>query len=201
MARIRTCISWPATAGTRRSPARSAKAKKAGPRISSETRSCGSLLERGANPYDQQVVYNIHFNGKVLWFLETDLRARAANGPSGGLGAIRNGRCSTPAATAPARDGSSTPPSSTTTRELAEWCLSHGANPNSAPGPQRRNRQRSLYDEAMFRGHVEVAELLVRYGATRSSMVLNPMQRAHRRLSARATRRPSATRSPRTRSS
>ncbi len=42
MARIPTCISWPATAGTRRSPARSAKAKKAGPRISSETRSCGS---------------------------------------------------------------------------------------------------------------------------------------------------------------
>ena len=21
--------------------------------------------------------------------------------------------------------------------QLAEWCLSHGANPNSAPGPQR----------------------------------------------------------------
>ena len=61
--------------------------------------------------------------------------------------------------------------------QLAEWCLSHGANPNSAPGPQRRNRQRSLYDEAMFRGHVVVAELLVRYGATRSSMVLSPMQR------------------------
>jgi ankyrin repeat protein len=61
--------------------------------------------------------------------------------------------------------------------QLAEWCLSHGANPNSAPGPQRRNRQRSLYDEAMFRGHVGGAELLVRYGATRSSMVLSPVQR------------------------
>ena len=28
------------------------------------------LLERGANPYDSQVTYNIHFEGKVLWFLE-----------------------------------------------------------------------------------------------------------------------------------
>ena len=53
--------------------------------------------------------------------------------------------------------------------ELAEWCLTHGANPNSAPGPERRNRQRSLYDEAVFRGHLAVAELLVRYGARRSS--------------------------------
>ena len=52
--------------------------------------------------------------------------------------------------------------------ELAKWCLSHGANPNAAPGPQRRNRQRSLYDEAIFRGHPEMAELLVRYGAKRS---------------------------------
>ena len=29
------------------------------------------LLERGANPYDSQVVYNLLFNGSALWFLET----------------------------------------------------------------------------------------------------------------------------------
>src|SRR5262249_106969 len=28
------------------------------------------LLERGANPYDVQVFYNLHFHGDVLWFLE-----------------------------------------------------------------------------------------------------------------------------------
>ncbi|HVY70186.1 MAG TPA: hypothetical protein VHH73_09680, partial [Verrucomicrobiae bacterium] len=28
------------------------------------------LLERGANPFDIQVVYNIHFRGDVLWFLK-----------------------------------------------------------------------------------------------------------------------------------
>ena len=35
---------------------------------------------------------------------------------------------------------------------------------------------RSLYDEAMFRGHQAVAELLVRYGAKRSAMALSPVQ-------------------------
>ena len=40
---IPTCISWPAAAATRRSPARSGKAKRAGPRISSVMRWCGSF--------------------------------------------------------------------------------------------------------------------------------------------------------------
>jgi ankyrin repeat protein len=59
---------------------------------------------------------------------------------------------------------------------LAEWCLAHGANPNAAPGPGRRNRQRSLYDEAMFRGHQELAERLARGGAARSALALDPVQ-------------------------
>ena len=42
MARIPTSISWLAPARTRRSSVQSAKAKRAGRRISSETRSCGS---------------------------------------------------------------------------------------------------------------------------------------------------------------
>src|SRR5262249_27470546 len=28
------------------------------------------LLERGAEPYDGQVLYNLHFHGEFLWFLE-----------------------------------------------------------------------------------------------------------------------------------
>jgi uncharacterized protein len=134
------------------------------------------LLERGANPYDQQVTYNIHFNGKVLWFLELiyehALRTgRTADWADPECQMLNAGGYGTGARwfldVAVEHDDA----------QLAEWCLSHGANPNSAPGPQRRNRQRSLYDEAMFRGHEGVAELLVRYGATRSSMALNPMQR------------------------
>jgi ankyrin repeat protein len=134
------------------------------------------LLERGANPYDSQVVYNIHFNGRVLWFLtlihEHALRTgRSADWVDPEWPMLNAGGYGTGARwfldiAVEHNDV-----------QLAEWCLSHGANPNSAPGPERRNRQRSLYDEAVFRGHEGVAELLVRFGATRSSMALNPMQR------------------------
>jgi hypothetical protein len=59
---------------------------------------------------------------------------------------------------------------------LAEWCLAHGANANSPPGPQRQDRERSLYDEAVFRGHATLAELFARYGAVRSTLLLDPIQ-------------------------
>jgi uncharacterized protein len=133
------------------------------------------LLERGAEPFDMQVGYNIHFNGKVLWFLEMiyDHSRRIGRGQDwadpewtmlneGGYGSGARWYLDI----AVEHDD----------RELAEWCLTHGANPNAAPGPGRRNRQRSLYDEAMFRGHVALAELLVRYGAVRSSLALSPIQ-------------------------
>ena len=133
------------------------------------------LLDRGANPYDGQVIYNIHFNGKVLWFLELihehALRTgRAADWADPEWQMLNAGGYGTGARwfldiAVEHNDA-----------QLAEWCLSHGANPNSAPGPQRRNRQRSLYEEAVFRGHGGVAELLVRYGATRSSMALTSIQ-------------------------
>ena len=133
------------------------------------------LLERGANPYDGQVCYNIHFRGKVLWFLEliyehTLRTGRAADWADPEWQMLNAGGYGTGARwfldiAVEHNDV-----------ELAEWCLSHGANPNAAPGPERRDRQRSLYEEAVFRGHAEVAELLVRFGAKRSSMALSPMQ-------------------------
>lgn len=132
------------------------------------------LLERGADPNDLQVGYNIHFNGKVLWFLEmiyehscrigrqqdwTDPEWQMLNQGGYGSGArwyldiaVEHNDL-----------------------ELAGWCLRHGANPNAAPSPERRDRQHSLFEEAMLRGHPELAELLVRYGATRSTSVHNPM--------------------------
>jgi hypothetical protein len=133
------------------------------------------LLERGANPYDGQVIYNIHFNGEVLWFLEliyehTMRMGRGADWADPEWRMLNAGGYGTGARwfldiAVEHND-----------LRLAEWCLSHGANPSSAPGPERRNRQRSLYDEAMFRGHVGVADLLVRYGAARSAMTLSPAQ-------------------------
>ena len=133
------------------------------------------LLDRGAEPYDGQVVYNIHFNGKVLWFLETiyDHSIRLGRDQDwadpewtmldmGGYGTGARWHLDVAV--------------EHNDMELAEWCLTHGANPNAAPGPQRRGRQRSLYEEAMFRGHAELAELLVRHGAIRSTQTLTPMQ-------------------------
>ena len=132
------------------------------------------LLDRGAEPYDSQVVYNIHFSGKVLWFLELIYEHSRKLGrekdwldpewtmlDAGGYGtgarwhldiAVEHNDLA-----------------------LAEWCLTRGANPNAAPGRERRDRQRSLYDEAVRRGHTEVAELLVRHGAVRSGPALQPM--------------------------
>ena len=132
------------------------------------------LLERGANPYDMQVVYNIHFNGRVLWFLEkiyehTSRLGRQADWSDpewkmlnmGGYGSGARWHLDVAV--------------EHNDLDLAEWCLAHGANPNAAPGPQRRDRQRTLYDEAIVRGHTELAELLVRHGAVRSTLVHNPM--------------------------
>jgi ankyrin repeat protein len=133
------------------------------------------LLERGANPYDQQVVYNIHFEGKVLWFLELIYQhamrtGRAADWADPEWMMLNAGSYGSGARwfleTAIEHDD----------EVLAEWCLSHGANPNSPAGPGRRDHQHSLYEEAMFRGHTRVADVLLRYGARRSSIAVSPTQ-------------------------
>jgi ankyrin repeat protein len=58
--------------------------------------------------------------------------------------------------------------------ELAEWCLAHGATPNPAPPTGRGGWTRPLYEEAMLRGRIELAELLVRHGATRTALQPDP---------------------------
>jgi uncharacterized protein len=134
----------------------------------------GLLLERGAQPYDIQVVYNLNFNRNAFWYLKTIHEHSLRIGRQedwadpewmmlgmGGYGsgarwfldyAIGNNDLA-----------------------LAEWCLAHGANPNSAPGRGRGDYQGTLYDEAMKRGHEAIAELLVRHGAIRSAHPPNPM--------------------------
>jgi ankyrin repeat protein len=128
------------------------------------------LLNRGAEPYDLQVVYNIHFHGDVLWFLKliydqsVKLGRKAdwddPNWPMldmGGYGsgarwhlelAVKNNNL-----------------------ELAEWCLSHGATPNAEPALDKRLPKYSLHEEALRRGHLEMADLLLRYGAKPSAFV------------------------------
>lgn len=59
--------------------------------------------------------------------------------------------------------------------DLVKWMLEHGADPN-APPPRKRNRygfgssarlsNRSLYEEAVLKGNTEIAQLLLRHGAS-----------------------------------
>jgi len=135
------------------------------------------LLDHGAEPYDIQVIYNIAFHGKVLWWLKlmyeysVNAGRRADwNDPNwsmldmGAYGhgtgwhlpiAIRNNDL-----------------------ELAEWVLTHGGTPNPSPPQQPRLRwERTLVDEALRRGYSEMAELLVRYGARPSELVLEDTDR------------------------
>jgi len=122
------------------------------------------LIERGANPYDVQVFYNLHFRGDVLWYLKLIYEHTVNTGRAvdwrdpqwsmidmGGYGlgarylldvAVNHGDA-----------------------ELATWILEHGADPNAAL-PVRSSLQRgTLYDEAVARGHLAVADILARFGA------------------------------------
>jgi ankyrin repeat protein len=121
------------------------------------------LLDRGAEPYDIQVVYNLGFSGEVLWFLKA-IHARAVaigrqadwDDPSwamldmGGYGsgarwhydiAVKHNDL-----------------------ELARWMLAHGASPDARPPRDRRFSRRSLREEAIRGGLSEMAELLTPRG-------------------------------------
>ena len=134
------------------------------------------LLERGAEPYDGQVIYNIHFQGKVLWWLklmhEFSMKAgRSADWADPEWHMLDQGNYGSGARwhlrTAIEKDDI----------ELARWCLEHGANPNAAPERDQRFPQRSLYEHAMRMRRPEIAELLLRYGAERRDVELSDEDR------------------------
>jgi hypothetical protein len=108
------------------------------------------LLERGADPYDDQVLYNIRFRPDVVRYLQvayefTVSRGRAADWADpewrmidmGGYG----GGARWLLGYALDRDD----------RALGEWLLAHGAGPNAAPPVPRKGRpaQGSLWSSAM----------------------------------------------------
>jgi ankyrin repeat protein len=139
------------------------------------------LLDRGANPYDMQVIYNTHFKGDVQWFLEMAYANAVKTGRTtdwkspdwpmfdmGGYG------CGARFLLGGAVDRNNL--------QLARWILEHGANPN-APPPRRRNRHtvdasarlsdRSLLEVAMIKGALGIAELLSTFGAVGRAVALD----------------------------
>jgi ankyrin repeat protein len=128
------------------------------------------LLERGAEPYDIQVIYNIHFKGDLLWFLKlvyehTMKIGREAdwadpNWQMLNMGGYGNGAHWALSAALKNND-----------LELAEWVLSHGASPDPAPAPDPRFGKLSPHETALRKGLTDMAELLLRHGAKPSAFV------------------------------
>jgi uncharacterized protein len=122
------------------------------------------LLERGAEPYDDQVIYNLHFHGDVLWWLKlmhehshrlgrasdwSDPEWRMLSMGNYGSGArwhlwiaIEHGSI-----------------------DLARWCLEHGASANAAPAADPRFSKRTLYEDALLFDRPQIAQLLAEHGA------------------------------------
>lgn len=124
------------------------------------------LLERGANPYDMQLFYNIHFHGRVLWYLELifEQTGRTSdwadpNWPMIGMGGYGEGARFLLTVAVDQNDV-----------ELATWLLSHGANPNAPLPPRSKLPHASLYEMAVRRGALGVASALAKFGAKTGSL-------------------------------
>ena len=131
------------------------------------------LMSRGAEPYDQQVGYNIGFHGNVLWWLqavyarsielgrERDWKDRSwqmLNMGNYGSGARRYLGIAI-------RDHNVA---------LAKWCLEHGADPNAEAPRARMLPQEPLYELAVRSGADDIATLLLQHGARAVDVTLRP---------------------------
>ena len=133
------------------------------------------LLAHGAEPYDNQVMYNLGFNADYMWYLPL-IQARSL-----ALGRAADWADPEWMMLAMGNYGSGARwlldhAIKQNNIALAEWCLAHGANPNSPPAKDKRFSQTSLYEQAVRAGREEIAELLARHGAVRSVPKLDPME-------------------------
>jgi ankyrin repeat protein len=129
------------------------------------------LLERGADPYDVQVFYNLHFRGDVLWYLQLIHEQSVKSGreadwnnpewPKLNMGGYASGARYLLGIAVAKND-----------LKLAEWCLTHGASPNAALPSHPNWSKRTLRDEALRHGLTEMADLLVRFGASTGTVEL-----------------------------
>lgn len=144
------------------------------------------LLERGAEPYDEQIFYNVfagHASHRHLadddfvWLLEMIYRESVRRGRAGhwadpewrmiNMGGYGHGAWYLLDS---ALKGNYL--------GIAEWALSHGASPNPARPSDNRTPPGTLYEEAVRGGFADFAELLASYGAPRTATELADDSRA-----------------------
>ena len=134
------------------------------------------LLERGARPFDIQVLYDTHFSGDMLWWLELVYK-HTVDTPLGeawkdpewkmlDMAVYGSGARFVLEMALRHRD-----------LRLAEWALAHGASPNAAPARDPRFPKVPLYQEALPQGLPEMADLLLRYGAIRDGSTMTDRER------------------------
>jgi len=134
------------------------------------------LLERDAGPFDIQVLYDTHFSGDILWWLEIVYRRtfgtaagevwKDPDWPMLDMGNYGSGARFLLETAIKRRN-----------MPLAEWVLAHGANANAAPARDKRFPMLSLYELALLEGLPDMADLLARYGAVRSEPAVDDHQR------------------------
>jgi ankyrin repeat protein len=123
------------------------------------------LLERGAEPFDIQVLYNTHFSGDMLWWLEL-VHARTIDTPRGAA-------WSDPEWTMFDMGGYGTGARfvlETAVKkgllDLARWALERGANPNAGHARDRRFPAPHAVPARVAERQPEIADLLARHGAS-----------------------------------
>lgn len=146
------------------------------------------LLERGADPHDNQVLYNVFadntsrhlLDDDIVWLLElmyehSIRRGHEADWKDPAWPMFDMGGAPSLGDEGRRHRGARFMLDAAVDRDLlgmAEWLLEHGAGPNTPPGELwRGSPRRTLYQEALALGHTEMAELLVRYGAQRMPLV------------------------------
>lgn len=134
------------------------------------------LVERGAYPFDIQVLYDTHFSGDMIWWLDIVYR-QTARGPHAAAWADSEWKMFDMGGYGSGARFTLETALKTRNLALLEWSLTHGANPNAAPARDRRFPQRTLYEFARLENFSEGAEMLLEHGATRSTPQLDDQER------------------------
>jgi uncharacterized protein len=125
------------------------------------------LFQFGAEPFDVQVFYNVHFHGDIIWLLEA-IYAHTLELGRGDVWSERDWPMIDMGGYGLGARYLMTVAINKNDLRLARWLLEHGANPNAAPATDPRWAKTTLHEEAMVRGRTGIADLLVQYGAPES---------------------------------